>query len=95
MKFAVFWAAFFLIVGFYEEFFTRGYTQFTLTQAVGFWPAAILFSASFGALHLENPGESWVGILGAVADWLFLLPDAAAHRKPVVRDWFSRLVGLG
>ena len=66
VKFAVFWGAFFLIVGFAEEFFTRGYTQFTLTQAVGFWPAAILLSAAFGALHLENPGESWVGILGAV-----------------------------
>jgi membrane protease YdiL (CAAX protease family) len=66
IKFAVFWAAFFLIVGFYEEFFTRGYTQFTLTQAVGFWPAAILLSATFGALHVANPGESWVGILGAV-----------------------------
>jgi CAAX protease family protein len=65
-KFAVFWGAFFLIVGFYEEFFTRGYTQFTLTQSVGFWPAAVLLSAGFGVLHLENPGESWVGILGAV-----------------------------
>jgi membrane protease YdiL (CAAX protease family) len=66
IKFAAFWAAFFLIVGFYEEFLTRGYTQFTLTQSVGFWPAAILLSAGFGALHLGNPGESWVGILGAV-----------------------------
>jgi uncharacterized protein len=65
-KFAVFWAAFFVIVGIYEEFFTRGYAQFTLTQSVGFWPAAILLSAGFGVLHLENPGESWVGILGAV-----------------------------
>ena len=66
LKFAVFWASFFLIVGFYEEFFTRGYTQFTLTQGVGFWPAAILLSVGFGALHLENPGEDWVGILAAM-----------------------------
>ncbi len=66
LKFAVFWAVFFLIVGFYEEFFTRGYTQFTLTQSVGFWPAAVLLSLGFGALHLENPGENWVGILGAI-----------------------------
>jgi membrane protease YdiL (CAAX protease family) len=66
LKFAVFWGLFFLIVGFYEEFFTRGYTQFTLTQSVGFWPAAVLLSAGFGVLHLANPGESWVGILGAV-----------------------------
>ena len=65
-KFALFWAAFFLIVGFYEEFFTRGYTQFSLSLSLGFWPAAILLSAGFGILHLGNPGESWVGILGAV-----------------------------
>lgn len=66
LKFALFWAVFFLIVAFYEEFFTRGYTQFTLTAAVGFWPAAVLLSLGFGALHLENPGENWVGILGAM-----------------------------
>jgi membrane protease YdiL (CAAX protease family) len=71
LKFAVFWAAFFLIVGFYEEFFTRGYTQFTLGETVGFWPAAILLSLGFGALHLENPGENWVGILGAMVIGFF------------------------
>jgi membrane protease YdiL (CAAX protease family) len=66
LKFAVFWAVFFLIVALYEEFFTRGYTQFTLTEGVGFWPAAVLLSLGFGALHLENPGEDWVGILAAM-----------------------------
>ena len=71
LKFAVFWGGFFLIVAFYEEFFTRGYTQFTLSQTVGFWPAAILLSLGFGALHLENPGEDWVGILGAVVIGFF------------------------
>ena len=71
LKFAVFWAAFFLIVAFYEEFFTLGYTQFTLTETVGFWPAAILLSLGFGALHLDNPGESWVGILGAMVIGFF------------------------
>jgi CAAX protease family protein len=71
LKFALFWAVFFLIVAFYEEFFTRGYAQFTLTETVGFWPAAILLSLGFGALHLENPGENWVGILGAMVIGFF------------------------
>jgi uncharacterized protein len=71
LEFAVFWAAFFLIVAFYEEFYTRGYTQFTLTDGVGFWPAAVLLSLAFGALHLDNPGENWVGILGAMAIGFF------------------------
>jgi len=71
LKFAVFWGAFFLAVGVYEEFLIRGYTQFTLTQITGFWPAAILLSLSFGALHLGNPGENWVGIAGAVSIGFF------------------------
>lgn len=65
LKFAVFWGVYFLLVGFFEEFLLRGYTQFTLTQAVGFWPAAAILSAAFGALHLGNSGEAWIGVLSA------------------------------
>jgi uncharacterized protein len=72
LKFAAFWGAFFLLVGFYEEFLTRGYSQFTLSQAIGFWPSAILLSLAFGAIHLANPGESRIGILAAAAIGLFL-----------------------
>jgi hypothetical protein len=70
-KFAVFWGVMFLLVGFYEEFLVRGYAQFTLTQETGFWPAAALLSVIFGALHLDNPGESLPGICGAVCIGLF------------------------
>jgi membrane protease YdiL (CAAX protease family) len=66
VKFAAFWGVLFLLVGLYEEFLVRGYTQFTLTQMVGFWPAAVLLSLLFGAFHLGNPGENWTGILGVV-----------------------------
>jgi membrane protease YdiL (CAAX protease family) len=71
-KFAVFWGGFFLIVGLFEEFLLRGYSQFTLTQGMGFWPAAILLSSCFAALHLGNPGETWVGLLAIAAIGLFL-----------------------
>jgi uncharacterized protein len=71
LKFGAFWAVLFLVVGLFEEFVTRGYTQFTLTQGIGFWPAAILLSAAFGAIHLENQGEGWVGALGAACIGLF------------------------
>ena len=70
-KFAVFWGVMFLLVGFYEEFLVRGYTQFMLAQETGFWPAAIVLSFIFGALHLDNPGESLPGICGAVCIGLF------------------------
>jgi membrane protease YdiL (CAAX protease family) len=71
MRWAAIWALFFLIVGFYEEFLLRGYVQYTLGRGIGFWPAAVLLSAIFGALHITNPGENWAGILGIVLIGLF------------------------
>ena len=71
IKFAVFWGVLFLIVAFAEEFMSRGYSQFTLAQGIGFWPAALLLSAAFGAIHLGNQGESWVGALAAACIGLF------------------------
>ena len=70
-KFAAFWGMVFLIVGFFEEFLVRGYTQFTLARGLGFWPAAIILSTAFGALHLGNKGESWLGALAAALIGLF------------------------
>jgi membrane protease YdiL (CAAX protease family) len=76
IRWALLWALFFLIVGFYEEFQFRGYVQFTTAQALGFWPAAILLSLAFGIVHRGNPGESWVGVAGVVVTgllWCFTL----------------------
>jgi membrane protease YdiL (CAAX protease family) len=65
-RWAVLWAIFFVFVGLFEEFLFRGYTQFTLADGIGFWPTAILLSVLFGAVHLGNPGEGWVGAAGVV-----------------------------
>jgi len=67
VKFAVFWAGMFLLVGFFEEFVFRGYSQFTLTRAFGFWPSAALLACAFGLVHLQNGGEQWMGLLAAAA----------------------------
>jgi len=56
----------FTFVGFFEEFLFRGYLQYTLADGIGFWPAAILLSVGFGAVHLGNPGEGVVGAAGVV-----------------------------
>jgi hypothetical protein len=72
LRFAAFYGLLFLTVGFFEESAMRGYAQFTLTQGIGFWPAAILLSALFGAAHLGNSGEAWLGILAAALIGLFL-----------------------
>jgi membrane protease YdiL (CAAX protease family) len=61
----------FMAVGLYEEFAFRGYVQFTLTQAIGFWPAAVALSILFGAVHWANPGETPAGIFGVVLSGLF------------------------
>ncbi len=71
LRWLIFWAVFFLVVGLYEEFEFRGYVQFTLAQGLGFWPAALLLSVAFGAVHISNPGETWSGIAGIVWTGLF------------------------
>jgi membrane protease YdiL (CAAX protease family) len=70
-RFAAFWALMFLLVGFFEEFLLRGYTQFTLARGIGFWPAALVLSCAFGLIHLRNGGEQWNGALAAAFIGLF------------------------
>jgi len=70
-KYAALWGAAFLAVGFFEEYFFRGYPLATLTTGVGFWPSAIVLSAVFGAVHLNNAGEDWAGALCAGLIGLF------------------------
>jgi len=71
LKFGLFWAFMFLVVGLAEEFAFRGYTVFTLTRGIQFWPAAFAMSILFGLVHLQNEGEQWTGALAAAAIGLF------------------------
>ena len=50
--YAVLWGLVVLFVGFFEEFFFRGYPLFTLTMGITFWPSAVLLSALFGLIHM-------------------------------------------
>jgi len=70
-KYAAYWSVMFLLVGLFEEFLLRGYTQFTLTRGIGFWPSAVALSAAFGFGHLFNEGENWPGLLAAACIGLF------------------------
>jgi len=69
--YAILWSFVFILVGIFEEFLFRGYAQFTLSMGVGFWPAAILLSAGFGAIHLHNAGEGKVGVLSVFVIGMF------------------------
>ena len=59
-----------LLVGLLEETLLRGYLQFALARALGFWWAALILSVAFGLLHGGNAGETPLGLLGAGAGGL-------------------------
>ncbi len=49
-----------LLIGFTEEVLFRAYLLTTLADGIGFWAAAMLLSAGFGALHyFLKPHERW------------------------------------
>jgi membrane protease YdiL (CAAX protease family) len=75
VEYGLLWAIAFVLVGLAEEFSFRGYTQFTLTTGLGFWPAALLLSGGFALVHLRNSGETWMGSLGVFfAAMVLVLP---------------------
>jgi membrane protease YdiL (CAAX protease family) len=81
LRYGAVWLLGFLLVGLFEEYFTRGYLQYTLTRglaglyqwafktrhssALGFWTSAAIFSILFGLSHNNNPNESPIGLLSA------------------------------
>jgi membrane protease YdiL (CAAX protease family) len=69
--YAALWLLVFLFVGLFEEFFFRGYAQFTLATGVGFWPAAVALSAGFAAIHIHNSGEDLAGAFGVFVIGMF------------------------
>lgn len=66
VAYAVLWGGSMFATALAEEYLTRGYPLVTLARGIGFWPAAIVLSLAFGALHLGNPGETPLGIAGTV-----------------------------
>jgi membrane protease YdiL (CAAX protease family) len=84
VKYGLLYGIGFILVGMIEEFWFRGYMQSTLASGIGFWPAAILLSIAFGALHLQNGGEAWFGALMAGCFGLF----AAFALRRTGNIWF-------
>ncbi len=71
-KFAAFYAVFFLVTGFFEDFLMRGYSQWVLSRGMNFWPAAALLSFAFGYIHGGNAGESQTGLVATGLIGFFL-----------------------
>ncbi|MBE1162429.1 CPBP family intramembrane glutamic endopeptidase [Dyella acidiphila] len=57
------WLLAFLAVALFEELLLRGYLQYTLARGIGFWWAALVWSAVFTWMHMGNGGESTLGLL--------------------------------
>jgi membrane protease YdiL (CAAX protease family) len=71
--FAILWALAMVILGLFEEYLFRGYPQQALASGMGFWPAALLLSGLFGALHyFAKPRETVVDAASVAVIGLFL-----------------------
>lgn len=68
--FGLAYAAVFVLLALREEFLYRGYGQFTLTEAAGFWPAAMVTSLWFSATH-AGPNENALGLANVAIYGLF------------------------
>jgi uncharacterized protein len=69
----------FVVVGWQEELFARGYLLQNLDDGLGFLgrrysviAAVLLSSAVFGLAHLGNPNATWVGAVGTGLAGVFL-----------------------
>ena len=66
LRWGAYWALLFTGVALSEECLVRSYALFSISQGIGFWPAAAILSIAFGAGHLGNSGEEWIGIVNAM-----------------------------
>jgi membrane protease YdiL (CAAX protease family) len=80
-----------LFSNFYEEFAFRGFILVALAAALGFWPAAVLSSVAFAAMHSQYPISLQAVIAVAALLWAWagrrassLLAPYAAH---MTLDW--------
>jgi uncharacterized protein len=61
-----------LVAALNEELVFRGFPLQILIDGVGEWPAVIGMSALFGAVHLDNPNASVLGIVNTIVAGILL-----------------------
>lgn len=62
----------FIFVGWNEELLSRGYHLQTIASGLNLFWGVIISSAVFGALHLGNPGATWVSTAGIFFAGIYL-----------------------
>lgn len=80
-----------LFSNFFEELIFRGFILVALAAALGFWPAAILSSLAFGAVHTQFPLalQALVALIGFI--WCLVGASAKSLLAPYIAhmtlDW--------
>lgn len=76
---------------FYEEYIYRGFILAALSAALGFWPAAIVSSLAFGAVHTQYPLSLRAVIAATVLLWAWVGKRAGGLLAPytahMTLDW--------
>jgi membrane protease YdiL (CAAX protease family) len=72
LRYGAEWLLASLLIGLFEEMLLRGYLLQALWRGLGFWPAAVLTSLIFGALHGHNPGETYTGLVAVTCFGIFI-----------------------
>lgn len=77
-----------LFSNFYEEFIFRGFLLFALARVVRYWPAAVVTSALWAAMHTQFPLPFLVVvfIIGLVLSWVM------ARSKTLWAPWGSHML---
>jgi len=72
-RYLLLWTLAMIGIGLYEEVYFRGYPLYTLAGGMGFWPAAVVLSVLFGAIHFFlKPMENGFDFLSVSLIALFL-----------------------
>lgn len=72
VSYGILWFVGFLLVAVNEEMMVRGYLQNTLFRGLGPWPAIVVLSLLFMVMHMGNPGENAIGLIGVFGAGVFL-----------------------
>jgi membrane protease YdiL (CAAX protease family) len=73
-----------LFSNFFEEFIFRGFLLTALTAVFGFWPAALLTSVAFGAIHSQYPLPLQAMVAAGGFVWAVVKRQAASLWAPWV-----------
>jgi hypothetical protein len=83
--------AVFTIAAAAEEVMFRGYALQALVQGTGVWPAILLTSAAFAAVHGNNPNVTWVGLANIFLAGIMLAVAYLRTRSL----WFATALHMG